>query len=58
MILVAYDTLARNSYIALNRVEEIKNLIKGFNDNADSSLKYKIEDTINILNLIDPKITQ
>lgn len=54
-ILVAYDSLARNILIDKEHVREIYKIVKGFRNNADKSLRRKIDDTLNILSFIEPE---
>lgn len=53
IILVGYDTLARNSFIDKENVQEVYSLIKALRSGADKSLLRKIEDTISLLSFID-----
>ena len=55
IILVGFDTLARNGYINKDQVQEIYSSIKAFRKNADNPLLTKIDETVNILGFIDPE---
>lgn len=55
-ILVAYEALARNSYINKDDAKSIYNLITGFRNNADKSLIDQIDHTITSLSLINPDV--
>jgi len=57
-ILVGYDTLARNSFIEKEDVQEAYSSIKAFHNGADKPLIKKIEDTVNLLSFIDPTVKQ
>lgn len=51
-ILIAYGTLARNSMISKNHLEEVHQKLKSFKRGADGPLLVKIAETENILALI------
>lgn len=53
-ILIAYDTLARNSLISKNHLEAVHQKLKAFKKGADGSLLVKIAETENILGLFGP----
>lgn len=55
-MLVAYDTLARNSLIDKDEVIEIYKIANGFRAKADPSLLWKIDETTHILQLINPEV--
>ena len=57
-ILVAYDTLARNSFIDKQNVQEVYSMIKAFRNGADKPLQKKIDDTERLLNFIDPIVPE
>ena len=52
-ILVGYDTLARNSFLSKEDVQIIYKQINNFKTGGDKPLLKKIEETINILSLVD-----
>ena len=57
-ILVGYDTLARNSFIDKQNVQEVYILIKAFRNGADKSLLKKIDDSVSLLNFIEPFVIE
>ena len=57
-ILVGYDTLARNSFIDKQNVQEVYILIKAFRNGADKSLLKKIDDSVSLLNFIQPFVIE
>lgn len=48
-ILISFDTLSRNNFIAPSRIKEVSDIVKSFRKNADASLLRKINDTLSIL---------
>jgi len=56
VILNAYRTLASSGLILRDQVIEIKNLIENFRKTADKSLIRDLDNTINVLRLIEPEI--
>ncbi|HTO16315.1 MAG TPA: YEATS-associated helix-containing protein [Edaphocola sp.] len=56
-ILIAYDTLARNSFLDKQTIPDIYILMKVFRKGADKMLNEKIDKSVTLLDLIDPHIT-
>jgi hypothetical protein len=53
-ILVSYDTLVNNGLIEKAEVPQIREIIMSFRQDADQSLLKKIDDSLNLLKMIDP----
>lgn len=51
-ILIGYDTLARNSLIHKDQMNEVLKRVKSFKHNADSALLAKVEGTLYTLSLL------
>jgi hypothetical protein len=56
VMLLAYRTLASSGIIKKEQVKEVYNIIKSFRINADRPLIRNIDDTLMVLNFIDPEI--
>lgn len=56
VILIAYRTLASSGLISAAQAIEVSELIEKFRDRADKPLIRNIDDTINVLRFIEPKI--
>lgn len=55
-ILVAYDTLTRNNFINKSQIINVYSIIKEFRNKADEPLMRKINESIDILGIINPEI--
>ncbi len=55
-ILVAYDTLARSNFISKDQIINVYSIVKDFSNRADEGLMLKINESINILSIINPDI--
>lgn len=56
VILIAYRTLASSGLISEQQAKEVSQLIEKFRVNADKPLIRNIDDTINVLNFIEPTV--